>query len=63
VLTTPTIKIFYEVGKHVALKARGVAALIVATGLGAAAVAAAQNLAETSRKAQNWITGRFTDLP
>lgn len=60
-LTTPTIKIFYEAGKHVALKAKGVAALILATGFGAAAVAAAQNLAETTRKAQNWITGRFTD--
>lgn len=60
-LTTPTIKIFYQVGKCVALKAKGVAALILATGLGAAAVAAAQNLAETSRKAQNWITHKFTD--
>ena len=60
-LTTPTIKIFYEAGKHVAFKAKGVAALILATGFGAAAVAAAQNLAETTRKAQNWITGRFTD--
>ena len=60
-LTTPTIKIFYEAGKHVVLKAKGIAALILVTGLGAAAVAAAQNLAETSRKAQNWITGRFTD--
>ncbi len=58
-LTTPTIKIFYEVGKHVALKARGVAALIIATGFGAAAVAAAQNLAQTSRKAQNWVTSKF----
>lgn len=60
-LTTPTIKIFYEVGKHVALKARGLAALIIATGFGAAAVAAAHNMAETSRKAQNWITDKFTD--
>ena len=39
-LSTPTIKIFYEVDKHVVLKAKGVAALIVATGLGAAAVKA-----------------------
>ena len=38
-LTTPTIKIFYEVGKHVALKARGVSALILATGVGASIVA------------------------
>lgn len=60
-LTTPTIKIFYEAGKHAALKAKGIAALILATGLGAAAVAAAQNLAETTRKAQRWINGRFTD--
>lgn len=60
-LTTPTIKIFYEAGKHVALKAKGIAALILATGLGAAAVAAAQNLAETTRKAQRWINSRFTD--
>ena len=60
-LTTPTIKIFYEVGKHVALKARGVAALIIATSFGAAAVTAAQNLAQTSRKAQNWITHKFTE--
>jgi hypothetical protein len=61
VLTTPTIKIFYEAGKHVVIKAKGLAALILATGLGAAVVAAAQNLTEASRKAQNWITGRFTD--
>ena len=60
-LTTPTLKIFYEVGKHVALKARGVSALILATGVGAAIVAASQNLAQTSRKAQNWITHKFTE--
>ncbi len=60
-LTTPTIKIFYEAGKHFTLKAKGIAALILATGFGAATVAAAKNLAETTRKAQRWITGKFTD--
>ena len=60
-LTTPTIKIFYEAGKHVVLKAKGLSALILATGLGAAVVAAAQTLTEASRKAQTWITGRFTN--
>ena len=60
-LSTPSIKIFYEAGKHVVLKARGLAALILATGFGAAAVAAAHNIGETSRKAQNWITDKFTD--
>lgn len=60
-LTTPTIKIFYEVGKQVALKAKGVSALILATGIGAALVTVSQNLAQTSRKAQSWITHKFTE--
>lgn len=51
-LQTSSIKILIEFGKHVALKAKGIAALLVATGLGATAVVAAQSLAETFNKTQ-----------
>ncbi len=58
-LTTPTIKIFYEVGKHVALKAKGLAALIVATGLGAAAVKAMENARDLPQKTWQFINSKL----
>ena len=58
-LTTPTIKIFYEAGKHVVLKAKGVAALILATGFGAAAVCAECKINLGRSHSQHW--GPSTD--
>lgn len=58
-LSTPTIKIFYEVGKHIVLKAKGVAALIVATGLGAAAVKAMEQARDLPEKAWQYINSKF----
>lgn len=57
--TTPTIKIIYEVGKHVALKAKGLAALIVATGLGAAVVKAMENARDLPEKTWHFINSKF----
>ncbi|MFW5734521.1 MAG: hypothetical protein ACOCWR_05625 [Oceanidesulfovibrio sp.] len=41
---TTSIKVLMETGKRVVLKAKGAAALIVATGIGAAAIKAAEAL-------------------
>ncbi len=43
-LATTSIKILVEAGRRMKVKAKGVAALIVATGIGAAAVKAAEAL-------------------
>ena len=58
-LTTPTIKIFYDVGKHVALKAKGLAALIVATGLGAVAVKAMGHARDLPEKTWQYINSKI----
>ena len=61
IISPGSIRIFFEVGKRVAVKAKGVSALILATGIGAAVVTAAQNLAQASRKAQDWVATKFTE--
>ena len=58
-LTTPTIKIFYDVGKHVALKAKGLAALIVATGLSAVAVKAMEHARDLPEKTWQYINSKI----
>ena len=61
IISPGSIRIFFEVGKRVAVKAKGLSALALATGLGAAAVAAASKVSCASRKAQNWVTTKFTE--
>lgn len=57
--TTPSIKIFCEAGKRFALKARGLAALIVATGLGAAAVKAMEHARNLPERTWQYINSKI----
>lgn len=61
-ITSPeSIRIFLEVGKRLVLRARGVSALVLATGIGAAVVAVASRISTAPRKAHEWVTRKITE--
>lgn len=55
-LATTSIKVLVEAGRRMKLKAKGVAALIVATGIGAAAVKAVEAVGSQLRSGSRSFT-------